>query len=365
MSERPRRVESWALREVSLTVAPGESVAIVGANGSGKSTLLRIAAGVTKPTTGSITVQGRLGGLLTLGEGFHPMLTGVENALTGGILAGLRARDARRRIGQIAEFSGLGDDMDEPLRTYSSGMRLRLAFAVAIHVDPDVLLIDEVLAVGDLAFHERCVQRLEHLQAQGVAILLASHSMGELERLCTRAIWLVDGSPHAVGHAGEVIERYRQDMSLRTPKPDPGDAGARTGSGEVSITGVVLRGGSLDRTDRIAAGQGLSVAIDYDVNTAVSGVVFCVSAHTRDGQKCFDLSTTVTGAGTSAPVGPGSITLVIDRLDLAAGHYALDVGAFAADWSRAYDYRWHAYPLEVQGEASAGPLTPPHRWSIS
>jgi lipopolysaccharide transport system ATP-binding protein len=362
LAERSPRVEHWALRDVTLSMPPGETLGLLGANGSGKSTLLRILAGVTRPTTGSVTVTGRVGGLLALGEGFHPLLSGTENAVTGAILAGFGAREARRRIDRVAEFAELGDHMDEPLRTYSDGMRLRLAFSVAINVEPEVLLIDEILAVGDLGFREKCLQRLESLQACGVTMVVASHSMSELERLATRALWLAAGEVRALGSVHEVVDTYRREMYERVP-PSSSGGGRRLGSGEVEITGVRLLDGTGREVHQIPSGAGLVVEIAYDAHERLPGAIFGVSAHTRDGVLCFDLSTEADGVDVGTLKGEGLVRLVVERLDLAAGSYALDVGIYEPSWAHPYDYHWHTYPFEVVGAPPIGPLAPPHRWS--
>jgi lipopolysaccharide transport system ATP-binding protein len=361
--DRAPRVEHWALRDVSFELVHGEALALIGANGSGKSTLLRVLARVTRPTSGRLKVRGRLGGLLTLGEGFHPLLSGVENAITGAILAGFPAREARRRIEDITEFAELGDHMADPIRTYSDGMRLRLAFSVAINVEPEILLIDEILAVGDLGFREKCLQRLEAMQADGVTMVIASHSMGELERLATRAVWLRSGEVRALGPISEVVDAFRREMYERVPAKASTDGGRRLGSGEAEIRDVRLRDAAGRELTGISSGQGLVIEISYVAHERLPGAVFGVSAHTREGLRCFDLSTEADAVDVGVLEGEGRLTLRVDRLDLAAGSYALDVGIYEQGWSHPYDYHWHSYPFEVVGASPTGPLVPPHRWT--
>jgi lipopolysaccharide transport system ATP-binding protein len=243
-------------------------------------------------------------------------------------------------------------------------MRLRLAFSVAIHVDPEVLLIDEVLAVGDLRFREKCLQRLEALSDQGVTTLVASHSTGELERLCSRVVWLVAGVIHEVGPTMQVMEHYREAMALRAPAETTTDGIRREGTGEVEIVSVRLLDRSDRDVDRIASGQPLTIEMEYHAHTPMRDAIFVVSAHTADGRPCFDLNTQSAENSVGAISGHGRVRLSIDRLDLASGMYALDVGVYEANWAKAYDYRWAAYPLEVIADVATGPLAPPHRWSV-
>jgi len=363
---RHKRIEEWALRDVSLQVSKGETVGLLGPNGSGKSTLLRLIAGLSRPTRGSVAVRGELAAILTLGEGFHPLLTGEENAITGGVLAGLGVREARRRLGDIAAFAELEDDLDRPLRTYSTGMRLRLAFAVAIHVDPEVLLVDEVLSVGDLAFRQKSLARLEELQADGVTIVVASHDLNQLERTCSRALWLAEGRTRHLGTVPEVAERYQDAVRQRMPTPAPlADGKVRIGSGEVEIAAIRVLDASGRETVAVVAGRPVAVEIDFVVKQPVDQAIFVVSAHAeRDGTRCFDLNTESDGH----PVGPlqkdGTLRLTLDRLDLAGGAYLLDVGVYESTWVRPYDYRWQAVSIEVCGDDVPGPLGPPHRWSL-
>jgi ABC-type polysaccharide/polyol phosphate transport system ATPase subunit len=198
----------FALRNVSFSVERGQSLAVVGHNGAGKSTLLSLVAGVAQPSDGSVKVDGRIAALLELGSGFHPDLTGSENLILNASLIGLNRKETVAKYDQIVDFSGLGDFIDEPLRTYSTGMMMRLAFSVAIHADPQIVILDEVLAVGDAEFQAKCRTAIEGLRSAGRTLLFVSHAAAEVRRMCDRAVWLDHGRMMMDGPAGEVIDAY-------------------------------------------------------------------------------------------------------------------------------------------------------------
>jgi ABC-type polysaccharide/polyol phosphate transport system ATPase subunit len=205
--------EFWALRNISLRIGAGEKVGIVGGNGAGKSTLLSIIAGVTAPSSGRVHTSGRLSALLELGAGFHPDLSGRENAITYAALVGLHRREALERLDSIVEFSELDGFIDQPLRTYSSGMASRLAFSVAAHVDPDVLILDEVLSVGDAGFQEKCRLRIEAMAERGITLILVSHSLSSVAALCDRVVWLKNGELIDDGPSAAVVSRYEEAIA--------------------------------------------------------------------------------------------------------------------------------------------------------
>ncbi len=207
----------WALRDVSFRVAAGESVAIIGRNGAGKSTLLRLICGLGRPTRGRARVDGRVAALLELGVGFHPQLTGRENLYVSAIVSGLRRAEVAARFDAIVNFAEITQFIDQPLRTYSSGMQLRLAFAVAVHVDPSVLIVDEALAVGDAQFQEKCADRIESFRRAGVTLLMVSHDMATVQRFCSRAVLLRHGHLVADGPVEQVAEAYESDIHQDTP----------------------------------------------------------------------------------------------------------------------------------------------------
>jgi ABC-2 type transport system ATP-binding protein len=210
---RQRTEEFWALRNISLAVPKGKTIGLIGRNGSGKSTLLKIISRILYPTQGEVRVRGRLSTLLELGAGFHPDFTGRENIYLNASILGFTKKEIKERLNEIIEFAELGDFIDNPVRNYSSGMYMRLGFAVAVHVDPDILLIDEVLSVGDLAFQEKCLARIQDMQKQGKTIILVTHSPKQVEDLCELAVWLDQGGARLQGPAQEVAQAYKEFIS--------------------------------------------------------------------------------------------------------------------------------------------------------
>jgi lipopolysaccharide transport system ATP-binding protein len=208
-----------AVDRISFSVNKGETFGIFGRNGAGKSTILALMAGIMRPTTGEISVQGRISPLLELGVGFTTELTGRENVIINGVLLGLRRREIEERMNEIIEFAGLSSFIDQPLKTYSSGMQVRLGFAIAIHVRPDILIVDEVLAVGDAEFHAKCLKRIAEIRREGVTIVFVSHDLHTLQSICDRAAWIDKGRLVSIGAPGEMIRRYQAELSHAVGSP--------------------------------------------------------------------------------------------------------------------------------------------------
>ena len=354
------RQRSTALDDVSFEVAAGEVFGLIGANGSGKSTLLRLLAGLTRPTSGSLIMNGRVNGMLSLGDSLHPELSGDENAYTTALLAGLRPQAARRKLGWIAEFAELEHVMDQPLRTYSEGMRLRLAFAASVAIEPEILLVDELLAVGDSRFQERCIRHMEQMTADGVTIIVTSHSLAELERLCSRALWLRNGVMVALGDIDSVAERYANAMKDAVAAPvETEEGGLRMGSGEAEIASVELTSPRGVKLDEIRAGDPCVVVVEIGRVHVESGILG-VSVSLDDGTTVLDLSM---GGEDGIPLREGDRhALDVDRLDLGGGQYHIDAGLYAPQWIHPLDYRWHVLAFQVTGQEQVGKLVPPHRW---
>ena len=241
--------EVCALRDVSFAVEAGEAFGIVGSNGSGKSTLLQIVAGILRPSAGSVTVNGRCSTLLELGSGFAPEFTGRQNVYLNATILGLSQEDIDAKFASIERFADIGDFIDQPIRTYSTGMVLRLAFAVIAHSDPRILIVDEALAVGDIAFHQRCMRRIHELRAQGVTILFVSHDVGDVKALCERCLWLDRGVVRGLGEADEIVARYlaatlerdrSPELAESIPAPEPAATTHRFGNGAAKVVGVSM-----------------------------------------------------------------------------------------------------------------------------
>jgi len=373
----PRGDDFWALRDITFQVGPGQMLGIVGPNGAGKSTLLRLVGGVGRPNSGSIRVSGKIGSLLELGSDFHPELTGRENVILSGVIAGLTRREVVARMEEIVDFAELRDFIDSPVRVYSSGMLLRLGFSVAVHTDPEILLIDEVLAVGDQSFRAKCLSRVEALRRRGCAILLVTHDTSLAVRMCDQAIWLHKGRIIEIGPADEVVSAYITSMDWETRRRTPVDWQTglmddgtqlrmmenRFGSMELQVTDVRLLDGMGHRCRRLQRGEQLRVEIDYVADEAVPAPNFGVVIRQENNTVLFDETMPAAQLGLVTVQGPGGIALNFDRLDLNAGEYHIDVGVYRHDWSYAYDYHWRVYPLTILATTEVkGAVNPPHAW---
>jgi lipopolysaccharide transport system ATP-binding protein len=316
---------------------------------------------------------------LDLGAGFHSDLTGRDNILISGVIAGLTRRQVSQRFDQIVAFAELESFLDNPLRTYSSGMRMRLAFAVATHIDPDILLIDEILSVGDLSFQSKCLEKINHFKRQGCTMLLVSHDNGQVEKFCDAVLWLKKGKVNAYGPPKEVIRAYSEEMAhetrSRTPDERPNGKASngnhlklnenRFGSLEVEISAVRILDGNGDPVEKINNGDPLRVEIDYRSNTPADDPFFGVTISKEDGQICTEMILEKNRFKLEGSHEKGGIMLNIDRLDLSGGEYFVDVGIYEKNWEYAYDYHWHVYPLQIESTISfKGVLAPPHKWSI-
>jgi lipopolysaccharide transport system ATP-binding protein len=379
----------WALRDVSFTVAPGRAVGIIGANGSGKSTLLRLVGGVGTVDAGSVTVAGRIGALLDLSSGFHPDLTGRENAIINGVLNGLTRREVLGRLDDIVSFAEVEQFLDNPMRTYSSGMQMRLAFSTAVHTNPDVLLTDEVLSVGDAGFQRKCLARIAQFKANGCSILLASHEPAIVETLCDEALWLHAGIMMAHGPVSEVIREYEtylgQSMELARawdattaiplaarPVPAPKDEYAGSipdATSEVSrdpaIASVSLTSVDGRPVDEIQSGQPLRIAIIFSVADQMPVPLFRVRIVREDGLVCYDVGMDASRINPPPISGRVQVTLVLDRLDLNTGRYRFDVWAQARENRPDHEQSASACSLTVIGDGVRDAvLNIPHRWEF-
>lgn len=355
-----------ALEDVSFELRRGETFAVIGPNGSGKSTLLKLVAGILKPTTGRITIGGRVTALIELGAGFHPEISGRENVIVNGMMLGLSRSEVQARLADIIEFAGIGPFADQPVKTYSSGMYVRLGFAVAVSADPDVLVVDEVLAVGDQAFTHKCLDRIARLQRQGTAILLVSHDLALVEQLTQKALYLREGRPAMLGLTTAVVARYRSDVaSEEAAATAPVAAARRWGNKAVVLDSVELLDGGGRSTLLLAAGEPAAIRLAYTVHEPQQDFVFGIALYREDGGHVFGTNTDMDGWTSQQLAGRGEVRLCFPHLELAPGRYLVDA-AVHAKAGMAYDYACEALSFTVAAPVGwPGCYAPRHTWQLS
>ncbi len=310
----------YALKDVSFEIQPGESVGIIGPNGSGKSTSLKILAGVTKPSSGRFELNGRLGALIEVGAGFHPELTGRENVYMNGSILGMSKKEIDLKFDSIVDFSEIEQFIDTPVKHYSSGMYVRLGFAVAIHNEPEVMLVDEVLAVGDLGFQKKCFARMEALKNEGRTFILVSHSMGQIQEMCKRAIMLKKGKVVADDEAVVVSGRYIELMNeKKTVVVNPEQQ-----ESIIRITGLEIMDESGNRLSQMALGDDIIVRIEYEAVEAIENMVVVLNVK-RPGVKVYEVHSDIQKIKFSAHVGKSEIHCRLPKLHLMPNTYGLDV----------------------------------------
>lgn len=364
----PGPSEFVALAEIDLAVEPGEALAVVGPNGSGKSTLLKLAGGILRPTAGRVEVDGRVTALIELGAGFHPEITGRENVMINGMLLGLSRQEVDRRMPEIVDFAGLGPFIDQPVKTYSSGMHVRLGFAVAVAVEPDIMLIDEVLAVGDEAFTRRGLDRLARMRQRGVTMVLVSHDLELVCQFADRALYLDNGRKVAEGSPDAVVARYRSDVAgAEAPDADSQsrvrvvEEGRRWGTGDVEIVEVAVSSGGGEQR-LVPTGTPCAVHIRYRVLRPVGDAVFGVAWRKVDGTHVAGHNTHLDGLEARRLEEDGEVRCRYEKLALSPGSYQLDVAIHQTD-GLAFDYWCDAARVRVTSPVEwPGVWAPDHRW---
>jgi len=343
----------WALRNVTLTIDAGDCIGIIGPNGSGKSTLLKLITGIIQPDTGSARVQGRMSSLLELGAGFHPDLTGRENIFLNASIYGLSTKEINARLDRIIEFSELEEFIDMPVKHYSSGMYVRLGFAVAIHTDPDILLIDEVLAVGDTHFQNKCIDSVMKFRRQGGTLLLVSHGLETIQSICNRVIWFDKGQVQADGDPVDVVMAYRNRVAeeenavTESVKTDEISSSQRWGSGEIEITDVELVGQDGEERTTFYTGEKFTIRIQYKANKRIEIPIFGIALHHQNGAHVTGPNTQTAGITIEAVEGKGEIVYTIPSLPLLDGGYLITIAATDHSGSVIYDYHDRFYPFRV------------------
>jgi lipopolysaccharide transport system ATP-binding protein len=356
LQRRLRYDDFWALRDVSMTLRRGEVVGIIGSNGAGKSTLLKVIGRVLRPTRGRVVICGRTAPLLEFGAGFHPELTGRENVFLNGAILGFSHAQMQAKFDRIVSFAELGDFIDAPLRTYSSGMIARLGFAVATDVEPDVLIIDEVLSVGDAAFQQKSAERIQGFRAMGATILLVSHDLALVESMCDRAVWLEHGRVVADGTANSVVHQYLvRDQAIeaarlaQAPEPQPAN---RWGSRLIEIVAVRVSDGKGTAQTLFKTGDKLVLQMDYQAHAPVPSPTFGMAIHRQDGIHITGPNTAFAGINLPTLDGKGTVTYTIPALPLLEGLYHISVAVLNHDDTEMFDYHDRLYPFRVVNDTS-------------
>ncbi|MCG8351183.1 MAG: ABC transporter ATP-binding protein [Chloroflexales bacterium] len=370
---RPRAQgeEFWALRDVSFSVARGESLGLIGHNGAGKSTALKLMTRILQPTNGHVTMNGRVAALLELGSGFHPDLSGRENVFLYGSLMGFSRRDMLARLDEIVDFADIGDFIDMEVKHFSSGMYTRLAFAVATAVDPDILITDEILAVGDEAFQRKCMERIYHFHHAGKTIVFVSHALETVRTLCKQAVWLDHGEARAVGPVNEVIDAYlfevnRQEQERRVVQQDVDEADLRRrGAREVEIVQVELLDGAGHERIVWQTNEALTIRMHYVAHQPISNPVFGVGLNHEAGLLLTGPNTNFDEFTIPFVEGVGYVDYTLPSLPLLAGRYQISVAVVDTTMLYTYDHHDRMYQIVVQSEGSRerfGILSLPGRW---
>lgn len=407
-SKRRRYEERKVLDEISFDIQKGEAVGLIGHNGCGKSTTLKMLSKIMYPDKGSIETQGRISALIELGAGFHPDMSGRENIYINAAIFGLSREEIDQRLQTIIDFSELGSYIDNPVRTYSSGMYMRLAFSVAINVDADILLVDEILAVGDAAFQAKCFNKLREIKAKGTTIVIVSHSLGQIEQICDRSIWIhrgkirLEGKPRDVHpayleyiarHSGNVInpvteeekkaaqEREQQKQEAEQPQeetpaeqpvaeaapepvaaePEPQDPN-RWGNGDARITNIRLLNSEGQECDAFLTGEKMDIVIEYTVKKPLQNPACGIGIFRNDGLQCYGTNTQIERIRNLDLGSGGKVVCAIEKNLLLTGVYTLDVAIHTED-GFAYDYYRYAKSFRMYTDLQdVGAARLPHEW---
>ena len=356
---RTRANDFWAVRDVSFEVRRGEALGIIGHNGAGKSTILKLLSSITAPTSGEITINGRLSALIEVGSGFHPELTGRENIFLNGSILGMGRREIATKLDSIIEFAGLHQFIDTPVKRYSSGMFVRLGFSIAAHLDPDILLLDEVLAVGDATFQAKCVQRINELKRAGKTIVFISHDLDAVEKLCDRVLLLQRGAVVASGPAHEVIAEYQGTATKFVPSAPPG-YNVTSLLRKVTINSLAFFDSVGREASAFRTGEPLTARLEYEAHEAVSEIVFEVFFYGQDGSLHSQLTTAQDGRRMSLQPGAGAVEFVCPALGLQPGTYVIDATIDNHDWQ----YQCATLRVAAGKAPRRGAFYMPHEWQL-
>jgi len=361
-SERLRKGEFWALDDVSFDVKKGETLGIIGANGSGKTTLLKLLNGIFWPDRGRVTIKGRVGVLIEAGAGFHPLLTGRENIYLNAAILGMKKRDVEEKFDSIVEFADIGDFIDAPVKHYSSGMFVRLGFAIAVQCDPDILLIDEVLAVGDLSFRMKCTEKIKELQRNKKTIIYVSHEMETVKRICQKCIWLNDGRVEMVGNPNQVVDLCVDNMkNVRFREVSRMGVGGE----KVSIIKAWTEDKNGNEKNQFNFGETVVVRVRYMLIEQVEDLIFGIALFTGDNICISGLHTGLDRVKLEQKLGMSEVAVEYPNINLLSGTYYLDIGFFESMAVTPFAYVSKACKISVKGPSLAeGLLVIDHRWQV-
>ncbi len=387
--KRSRYEERKVLRGISFQVKKGEAIGLIGHNGCGKSTTLKLLTKIMYPDSGTITMKGRVSSLIELGAGFHPDMSGRENIYTNASIFGLTKKEIDARLNDIVSFSELEEFIDNPVRTYSSGMYMRLAFSVAINVDADILLIDEILAVGDANFQAKCFNKLREIKAHGTTIVIVSHSLGQIEQICDRSIWIHEGLIRAEGPPKEIDLEYldfmgqklqestRKELEEKQPEEQE-DSGAenepeeeespeekkRWGSGAARIKRIKAYASDGAEQRIFRTGESILFRLDYSVKEKVPDAVFGIGIFNRDGVQCYGTNTRIDKLPEFSLEKSGTAEISLDRVELLPGEYLIDFAIETGD-GIPVDYFREAYKIEmISNTGDVGVARIAHKWNF-
>ena len=361
---RARYEEFWALKDVSFDVPTGTTFGVIGHNGSGKSTLLKTLTGILVPDQGSVTTEGRVSALLELGAGFHPELSGRENVFLNGAILGLKKKEIEKRFDDIVEFAGLEQFIDSPVKNYSSGMFVRLGFAVAANVEPDVLLIDEVLSVGDENFQRKSAEKIDQFRRDGRTIVFVSHGLDSVEQLCETVAWLDHGKIQMIGPAAEVISAYRGES--HDAKKSDDEFGSRWGSGEIQITSVELIGSDGERVEHPRTLDPLTIRVHVVAHAPIQDTVLVAKIDQLGGHTVWQSSTRRNGLSIGRIEQSATIDLAFPELPLLEGTYELTLAITNQTEIQPYDWWERRIRFDVRQyiNADQGVVHIPTTWTV-
>jgi ABC-type polysaccharide/polyol phosphate transport system ATPase subunit len=360
-ADQLRDGEFWAVNDISFEVKRGETLGLIGPNGSGKSTLLKMLNGIFMPDRGRVEMRGRVGALIEVGAGFHPMLTGRENIYLNSSMLGMTKKEIDKKFDEIVDFADIGDFIDSPVKHYSTGMFVRLGFAVAIHTDPDILLIDEVLSVGDINYRMRCIDKIKEFQRKGKAIIFVSHDMSTVKKICQNSIWMHDGQTMKIGESGQTVDMFLDYM--RRMNIDL-DSQSIIRSDTLDIIDVCSEDIDKKRRHDFNFGESVFIRIKYNMHARINGLIFGIALFTGDNICISALHTGFDGIILDPQVGTNEILLEYPAINLLSGTYYFDIGFFEDKAIIPFAYSPRVLKIHVTSlfPGTEGLLIMEHKW---